>query len=163
MIDAEIDSSQFWGLLQAMDGKARVRVMRATLRRAANDLKGRAFDVLTGKLRSLRNRTAMRKTIWTKVYDRTPGFRVTVAGNAHTYPSRMTAKGGATRELPLARWLEDGTGQRTTRTGGHARGSLPALKFLETANAGLKDRITDMLEEKFIGEMTRIAKNYGCI
>ncbi len=155
MIDVDVDAANFWGLLQAMDQKARVRVMRSTLRRAANDLKGRAFDVLTGKLRSLRNRTAMRKTIWTKVYSRTVGFRVTVAGNARPYPARQ-------RDLPLSRWLEDGTGTRQTKKG-YARGTLPPLKFLETANRSTEGRVTDMLEEKFIEEMTRIARNYGCI
>lgn len=149
-------------MLQAMGVKERVRVMKAAMRRSANELKARAGDILIGSLAHVANRTAMKRTIWTKVYDRSTMFRVTVAGNAHCYPSRMKNRQGNVRELPLGRWLEEGTDGRETSKG-YTRGALPRVGFLSAANEEMEATISRRLEENFIHEMEKIAKNYGCI
>jgi hypothetical protein len=162
MIDVNCNADNFWGMIQAMKPSERKRVMKSAMRRSATMLKDRAAEILLSRLSSVRNRSAMKKTIWTKVYDRTAGFRVSVAGNSHLYPSRMRTKTGGMRALPLGRWLEEGTKNRATSKG-YARGSLPALKFMRQAKEGKEPKISEDLENNFMMEMQRIAKKYGCI
>lgn len=161
MIDCDFDASNYWGLIQAMRPSERMKVMRGSLRSTARTLKRRAEDILLSRLGHVRNRAAMRRTIWTKVYDRTAGFRVTVAGNAHCYPARQ-------RELPLARWLEEGTAERRTSKfrGSYLRlrrGQLRPVKFLAEANSQMEGRISAELSDKLIQETHKIAKRYGCV
>lgn len=183
MIDFNYDDSNFWGLYNAMLMKDRVQIFRNVMRQGANDIKRRAYQILIGKLGSVRDPAAMRKTIWTKVYSRTAGFTVSVAGNSHPYPSLPRAKASRTlikeagkdkengkakvekavRNVPLARWLEDGTGPRTTKHGGYARGMLPAIGFLEQASKELESTISDHIEDHFFETMMKKAKKYGCI
>ena len=163
MIDVDYDDKNLWGLVQALSMRDRVRIFRGAMRKSANDLKRLAGDILIRDLKNVRDRSALKKTIWTKVYTRTAGFRVTVAGNAHLYPSRMRNKSNEVRELPLGRWLEEGATDRKTRKGGYARGSLPAIKFLGRANEQLEPRISEMLEEHYFEYVTKEAKKYGCI
>ena len=165
MIDVDFNADNLWGMLQAMRPAERVRLMKAAMRRSARDVKDRAFELLVSRLRHVSNRTALKKTIWTKVYDRTAGFRVTVAGNAHTYPSRMRNSSGEVRELPLARWLEDGAGLTAGRTTakGYARGKLPALRFMKQAKEEMGPVISGRLEDNFEELMIRLARKYGCI
>lgn len=162
MIDVEYDASNFWGMTQAMGIRDRVRMMKSAMRASAGDIKRRAGEILISELSSVRNPAAMKKTIWTKVYDRTAGFRVSVAGNNHCYPSRMSTRKGTVRELPLGRWLEDGTGMRSTGKG-YTRGTLPAIGFLGRADSELQSSVSSRIEDHFIEQQKKIAKKYGCI
>ncbi|MDE7402012.1 MAG: hypothetical protein K2M87_01220 [Muribaculaceae bacterium] len=162
MIDINVDHERLDALFRAMTPRERARGMRSVIRKCATQLKARAGEILVSKVNT-RDRSALKKTIWTKVYDRSIiGFRVTVAGNNHLYPSRMKNSRGDVRELPLGRWLESGTADRTTsRRGG--RGALPAIGFMKQANDEMEAGMTARIEENFTTVMTRIAKKYGCI
>lgn len=155
MLEVDFNADNLWGLARAMSNRRRVAAMKSAMRRSANSLKGRAGEILLSRLRSVRDREAMKKTIWTKVYDRIAGLRVTVAGNRHPYPARQ-------RELPLGRWLEEGTGNRQTGKR-YARGVLPAFGFLGQANAEMGGSMSDDLQQRFLDEITKTAKQYGCI
>lgn len=162
MIDIDCDYSNLWGMTQAMGIRDRVRMMKSAMRASANDIKRRAGEILISELASVRDKAAMKKTIWTKVYDRTAGFRVSVAGNSHCYPSRMSTRTGRVRELTLGRWLEEGTAERRTNRG-YSRGMLPAIGFLGRADAEMQTTINDRIEDHFIEQQMKIAKKYGCI
>lgn len=182
MIELDYDDRNLWGLVSALTMQERTKIFKGVMRRGANDVKRRAYQILIGKLGTVRDRAAMRKTIWTKVYTRTAGFRVAVAGNGHPYPSLPRTKASralikearkdkvngkakvqkAARYVPLARWLETGTKPRATKKG-YARGSLPAINFLGQAIKELEPRISDQLEDHFLEYMQKEAKKYGCI
>lgn len=161
MIDFDFDDRNLWGMVQAMSPKERVRLMKGAMRASARTIKRRAESLLLDRLDHVSNPTAMKRTIWTRVYNQVAGFRVTVAGSTHCYPAKQ-------RELPLGRWLEDGTGERFTR--GTAlrrkksrRGRLGAVRFLADAGAELEGSISSDLCENFKKQMIRVAKKYGCI
>lgn len=162
MIDFDVNADNFWGLVQAMSYKERMKHMRRAFAAGAKRLQRRAGDLLIADLKGVRDSSAMRKTIWTKVYNRIGGFRVTVAGNNHPYPSRMKNRGGSVRKLPLARWMEEGTAGRATK-GGHNRGGLRPYKFLARANSQLAANVGDNLEKDFMTALEKTAKKYGCI
>lgn len=162
MIDVDFNSDNLWGLYTALSMRDRARIFRSAMRRSANELKAEAFKNLV-KAVHVRDRAAMRKTIWTKIYTRTAGFRVSVAGNNHCYPSRMKNRKGNVRELPLARWLEDGT-QESRRTGkGYLRGQLPAIGFLGEAAEQLRESTTSRLQSNLMTYIEKEARKYGCI
>lgn len=162
MIDVDFNADNLWGFTQAMSPRDRVRLMKGAMRDAANDIKHRAADIMMSRLKEVRNRAALKRTIWTKIYDRSSGFRVTVAGNSHGYPSRMVNKQGGVRDLPLGRWLEAGTGERSTSKG-YARGMLPAIGFLGQAVEELEESTSERLGDHFIERVKKEASKYGCI
>lgn len=151
--------TRLFGLIRQLDSKERAKLMRGTMRSCANKLKAQAFKNLADAVH-IRDRRAMRKTIWTKVYKRVAGFRVTTAGNKHLYPSRMKNKQGATRDVPLARWLENGTFTRSTRKGGHNRGFLPAVGFLRKASDSMAPGMVSTIEGELIKKLQKKAKEY---
>lgn len=161
MIDFEYDERNIWGLVSALSMRDRVRVFKNAMRRSANEIKKRAGDILLSRL-TVSKPSVMRKGVWTKVYDRTAGFRVAVAGNKHCYPSHTRTIHGV-RELPLARWYETGTEHRSTRYKGYARGALQPIGFLKQAVEELEPGINDRIEDNFFEYMMKEARKYGCV
>ena len=157
--DLAVDTRKLYGLLQAMTPHERLRHAKRALSAAARALKKRAEENLLGSLKHVSNRTSMRSTIWTKIYQGGTGFRVTVAGNSHPYHARQ-------RDLPLGRWLEDGTTQRDTKGGkrkAQRTGALDSIGFLGRAVEELGPGIENNLEEFLLDELAKTAKKYGCI
>lgn len=167
MIDYDYNDRNLWAFIHAMSLKERTKVLRSTFRRSANEIKRRAGEILLTKLRDVRDPKAMKRMIWTKVYTKTAGFRVTVAGDRYYYPSRMKNKQGGVRELPLARWIATGTpmpGKPERRTDrGYYRGELPQIDFLGQARNELEARVMDEIEDRFLEQAMREAQKYGCI
>lgn len=155
MIDVDVDASKLWGLCSAMSYRDRMRSMKRAFAAGANRIKRRAGEILVSELGEVRDPKAMKKTVWTKVYSRVGGFRVTVAGNTHPYPAKQ-------RRLPLGRWMEEGTDGRDTKSRG-PRGKLGAVKFLAKANDELKGSVSANLEKDFMEQLTKTARKYGCI
>lgn len=162
MIDFEFDDKNLWGMVQAMSPKERVRLMKGAMRASARTIKRRAESLLLDRLDHVSNPTAMKRTIWTRVYNQVAGFRVTVAGSTHCYPAKQ-------RELPLGRWLETGSkGERITRGTSlrpkrSRRGRLGAHRFLTDACEEMKASMSADLCENFKKQMIRVAKKYGCV
>lgn len=162
MIDVNFDNTNLWGLMGALKMRDRIRLFKGALHRSANELKNEAARILMSEV-NVRDRSAMRKTIWTKVYTHTAGFRVSVAGNNHLYPSRMRNRKGGVRMLPLGRWLETGTTENRETGKGYFRGQLPSIGFLAKAQANIGDRVNENLRANIVTVMTREAKKYGCL
>ncbi|MCM1369832.1 MAG: hypothetical protein NC204_05605 [Candidatus Amulumruptor caecigallinarius] len=159
MIDFECNADNFWGLVGAMAPRERMRHMKGAMRTTANSLKRRASELFISGLNHVRSTSELKKTIWIKVYDRISGFRVSVAGNKHPYMSAGFRNG---RKVPLARWMEEGTGERTTGSGA-IRGRLRPMKFLARANEEMEANISQTLSDNFLKGVARTAKKYGCI
>lgn len=163
MTDFNYDDSNLRKLIDELGMKRTARALKTAMHRQANALKSHAARILFTKLNHVSNRAAMRKTIWTQVYRGVVGFRVTVAGNDHPYPTKP-------RAVPLGRWLEDGTSERTSvRTNqrtvlhyGANRGTLPRLGFLDQAVQEKEGSISAELEARFLDQIKKTAVKYGC-
>lgn len=157
MSDFKYDDSNLRKLINELGMKRTARALRTSLARQANSLKSHAARILFTKLNHVSNRTAMRKTIWTKLYKGVVGFRVTVAGNSHPYPTKP-------RAVPLGRWLEDGTSGRTSKRNGAGvnRGDLRRYGFLAQAVEEKESSISSELETRFMDQIKKTAVKYGC-
>lgn len=156
-----VDTSRLDALIRQLSPRQLASLQRRGMLRAANDIKKRAVQILFRHLRHVRSRKDMRKSIWTYAYRGVPGFRVTVAGNRHLYPSRMRS-GGGVRELPLGRWLETGTYKKDPRKTrkGYTRGTLPAIEYLAQAEQELEPTTIARIEQYTVAQLERIAKKY---
>lgn len=157
MTDFVYDDSNLRQLIRELGPRLTARALKTSMVRQANTLKSHAARILFSKLKHVGNRGAMRKTIWTKVYKGVPGFRVTVAGNFHPYPTKP-------RAVPLGRWLETGTALRSSKRNGNGanRGSLPQFGFLAQAVEEQEGNISAELEKRFMDQIKKTAVKYGC-
>ena len=162
--DFRVDTTRLEKLIASLTPRRPAALLRSAMRRPARDIKKRAEAIMLSGVGHVRDRRALRKGIWTRVYKRTPGFQVTVAsrkpGDVNHYPSRMRSGAGA-RMLPVALWLEGGTADRVTRKGGYARGGLRAIGFLTQAKQETEASTVRRIEEETVKRLEKLAQRYG--
>lgn len=157
-----VDLSNLMKIVEEMKPKARVRLLESVMRKQANTISKRAFDILKSRVKKISNKRALKKTIWTKVYHRVPGFLVSVYPNKKAmYPSRMKIR-GRVREIPLSTFLEKGSSEpRKTRGKEYNRGELEALHFLRDAADELEPTVITRVETELINRLKKRAQKYG--
>lgn len=155
-----VDMTRLDALIRDLGPKNRARLMRSAYRKGANDIKRNAFRLLKSRISHMAHPDEMRKSMWTRVYRN--GFIVSVQGNKRFYTSRMK-RGGNTnenRKLPLARWLETGTKERTTFITAYARGRLPAVGYMTETQERLMPGIYASIEKTLITRLEKIAEQH---
>lgn len=167
------DDTQLQRMFAELEPRRRMQAMRGAFRKAANAVRKAAV----GNLRQsgLRSDRDLEKGIRRIVYKQKAGFRVTIGTKT---ANRKTGKGGAGfhtnrrgQQKPVLMWAEGGTGQRMTKSKtriwkrarrSHPTGAMRGYSFMKRTLAQTKDRVTDMLHDNVVKEVTRIARKYGC-
>ena len=82
-VDFRVDTTRLEKLIASLTPRRRAALLRSAMRRPRRDIKKRAEAIMLSGVGHVRDRRALRKGIWTRVYKRTPGFQVTEIGRAH--------------------------------------------------------------------------------
>lgn len=165
MADFEYDDRNLQRMIDELDAKHRVKVLKGAFRIAGNKIKKTAIMNLRQSISS--NKT-LEKGVKVKVWKRTAGFRVTV-GDGFYKSKRFT--GYSAREVPVLRWLDTGTKGRKTKKklrffkGGkksHSTGRLKSYGYMSRTLNQEESSVTAYLQDAVVKSVTRISKKYGC-
>lgn len=160
------DDDNLVAMFGKLDEKARRQALRGGMRRVSNKVRK---DAQSGMASSVKGSTpGLRRSIWSKVYSRVAGFKVSV------YPVRGTKKGyyrssSPARDLPIARWLELGTKERRRgsikggRRHGGRTGRIMAYRFMERAERKVAGSVSKEMQDEVRGYVLKVAKKYGCM
>jgi hypothetical protein len=160
------DDDNLVAMFGKLDEKARRQAVRGGMRRASNKVRKAAQ---AGMASSVKGSTpGLRRSVWSKVYSRVAGFKVSV------YPVRGTKKGyyrssSPARDLPVARWLDLGTKERRRgsikggRRHGGRTGKLRPYAFMESTERKVAGSVSKEMQDEMRGYVIKTAKRYGCM
>lgn len=149
-----------------LDEKARRQALRGGMRRVSARVRKAAQSGMAFAVKG--STPGLRRSIWAKVYSKVAGFKVSV------YPVRGTKKGyyrgsRASRDLPVARWLDLGTKERRLgfvrggRKGGGRTGRIMAYQFMENTERKVAGYVSREMQDEVRGYVIKTAKKYGCL
>lgn len=165
-------------LLRRLFPRERLKDVRKELRKCGNTVRRATLSNLRGSIKSSGpSRKDLERGVRLEVKAKnveTARFRVTVG----TEKDLKGTKGGAGfhknrqgKELPLLRWFELGTSQRTTKSNGehrafryrkgHPTGKIRAYAFLERAYKSTESRVLLEIESYLNNAAERIGRQYG--
>ena len=164
-LDFKYDDTNLQKLFGELQPKQRIKAMRGAFRMAGNKVRKAVIDNLRESVNS--NKT-LEKGIKVMVWKKVAGFRVTV-GNGKYKSRRYTGKNS--KEVPVLRWLDTGTGVRKTKGSsrgfglskkGHSTGHLKRYGYMAKTKAQVASSVTGYIQESVIKSIKRTAKKYGC-
>lgn len=165
MGQSSYNDSNLRAMIDELDGKNRVKALKASLRIAGNKVKKRAKGNLG---LSVHGSSRLEDGLKLKVWKHRVGFTVT-AGAGLYQSARFT--GEASRPVPVLRWLETGTKERRTRRkmkffkgskSGHQTGSLRKYGYMAKTLEQEAPSVTAYLHDSIEKTVKRIAKKHGC-
>lgn len=149
MLSIDYDGSALERIYVGLSPRERNKALRSAFRRAAY----RVRSVARRKLKDtgLRHATALGSSIRAKVFKRKAGFSVSVQKSMYT-PRGAGKKPGlkSRRPLPLQRWFEFGTKERTKR------GALKKYGFMYKAKEETEGSVTDYMRNEVLASIRKL-------
>lgn len=172
-MDAEFkyDDSNLQKLFKELEPKERIKSLRAVFRIAGNKVRKTTVAIIR---QSVNSNKELEKGVKVRLWKEVAGFRVTV-GSGKYHSKRFT--GSSAREVPVLRWLDTGTDDRSTggrkvkgfkrlfsRKGskGHATGRLKRYAFMAKTKGQTESSVTTYVRDATVLIIKRLAKKYGC-
>lgn len=164
----DIELAQFFGQLNLRE---RLRMLRGVYRREARRVRAVAVSNLraTG-LRVRGNRADWEKGIYTEVYTRAAGFKVSIFGQRNGRRGMHLNRAGLTK--PVLTFFEKGTAARHTKSAsrfgarqrrGHATGRVRRYAFMRKAGQQVAASVSNNIRTELRANMQRIAQRHGFI